>query len=510
MLPALLHLSPHPVRQRRVERFTCVDYLDRLALVAEVDGTLIAVARFDRHEGTTEAEVAFVVADEYQHHGIGSLLLDELVLAASERGITTFLADTLSENHTMLDVFLHAGFEVQTHTEYGTRLLALRHHAHRVLPPSVWPPREQSRQVTPHLSFARSDRSAAVLIVAGPSGACAHDGGRLHPEQQGRIFSVMDGVRDLYLDDEIEFVTTPKAELEDLARVHSATVPRRPRSVLQSGRRRPRPDTYARSDSFSAARRAAGAGLEAIAALERRGDGSRLHSGATARPPCRARPRHGILPVNNVAVSAASLAAKGHRVLIVDWDVHHGNGTQAIFWDDPNVLYVSTHQWPLFPGTGRAEEVGGPDALGLTVNIPLPPGATGDVVRCALDEVAQPVIDRFAPDWVLVSCGFDAHRADPLGELALSTGDFAQLAQLVRTYAPRPGRLALFLEGGYNARALRSSMPPPWAPCSTRRPMSEVTNFGRPGARAVRAAKRARDQAVDAQGLAHLTAGSQW
>ena len=125
------HLSPrscylrfftfHPILSpKEVQRFTCVDYFDRLALVAEVDGTLIAVARFDRHEGTTEAEVAFVVADDYQHHGIGSLLLDELLSAARERGITTFLADTLSENHAMLDVFLHAGFEVQTDTECGT------------------------------------------------------------------------------------------------------------------------------------------------------------------------------------------------------------------------------------------------------------------------------------------------------------------------------------------------------------------------------------------------------
>ena len=162
--------------------------------------------------------------------------------------------------------------------------------------------------------------------------------------------------------------------------------------------------------------------------------------------------------------------------------MHHGNGTQSIFWDDPNVLYVSTHQWPLFPGTGRAEEVGGRDALGLTVNIPLPPGATGDVVRCALDEVAQPVIDRFAPDWVLVSCGFDAHRADPLGELALSTGDFAQLAQLVRTYAPRPGRLALFLEGGYNALALRSSTAATLGTLARLADRCRSTNVWRPGA----------------------------
>ena len=125
------HLSPrtcylrfftfHPtLSAKEVQRFTCVDYSDRLALVAEVDGTLIAVARFDRYEGTTEAEVAFVVADDYQHHGIGSLLLDELLAAARKRGITTFLADTLSENHAMLDIFLHAGFEVHTDSDCGT------------------------------------------------------------------------------------------------------------------------------------------------------------------------------------------------------------------------------------------------------------------------------------------------------------------------------------------------------------------------------------------------------
>jgi len=103
-------------------------------------------------------------------------------------------------------------------------------------------------------------------------------------------------------------------------------------------------------------------------------------------------------------------------VLIVDWDVHHGNGTQALFWDNPSVLYVSTHQSPFYPGTGEAGEVGGDGAPGLTVNVPLPAGATGDVVRRALDEVAAPVISEFAPTWVLISAGFDAHRDDPLAE----------------------------------------------------------------------------------------------
>ena len=165
----------------------------------------------------------------------------------------------------------------------------------------------------------------------------------------------------------------------------------------------------------------------------------------------------GFCLLNNVAIAAAALTAKGKRVLIVDWDVHHGNGTQDLFWDDPNVLFVSTHQWPLYPGTGRASEVGGTNALGLTVNLPLPPGATGDVVHEAIERVAGPPIQAFDPEWVLVSCGFDAHREDPLGGLALSSGDFAKMASLVQTFAPRPGRLALFLEGGYSDTALRSS-----------------------------------------------------
>jgi len=161
---------------------------------------------------------------------------------------------------------------------------------------------------------------------------------------------------------------------------------------------------------------------------------------------------------NNVAVAAASLVASGERVLIVDWDVHHGNGTQEIFWDDPRVLYVSIHQSPFYPGTGGAGETGGRRAPGLTVNIPLPAGATGDVVCRALDQVAAPAADRFAPTWVLVSAGYDAHRDDPLADLGLSSGDFGNMARAVAGLAPRPGRMALFLEGGYDLAAIRRSV----------------------------------------------------
>ncbi len=335
-----------------------------------------------------------------------------------------------------------------------------------------------------------------MLIVAGPSGASAHDGGTDHPEQPGRIFSVMDGVRDLDLGDGLCYVGSPEVELEALALVHTTKYLDELDSFCRQGGGDIDPDTYARTDSFSAARQAVGAGLEAIGALERAGEGLAF---VPVRPPghhAEADHAMGFCLLNNVAVSAAALAAKGHRVLIVDWDVHHGNGTQSIFWDDPRILYVSTHQWPLFPGTGRAQEVGGPNAVGLTVNIPLPRGATGDIVQCALEQVAHPVIDRFAPDWVLVSCGFDAHRDDPLGELALSTGDFALLARLVSSFAPRPGRLAVFLEGGYSARALRSSTAAVLGTLLDVEVDLEPSTSGGPGREAVTSAVRARSSAA--------------
>jgi len=197
----------------------------------------------------------------------------------------------------------------------------------------------------------------------------------------------------------------------------------------------------------------------------------------------------GFCLLNNVAIAAAALAERGERIAIIDWDVHHGNGTQDIFWNDDRVLYVSTHQAPFYPGTGRVGETGGPSATGCTVNIPLPAGATGDVIRSAFDEVIAPVVERFAPTWVLVSAGFDAHRNDPLADLGLSAGDFAVLARLVEGFAPRRGRLAFFLEGGYDLDAVEASVSAVLAALVGQRQRTEEPTAGGPGADAVAAAR---------------------
>jgi acetoin utilization deacetylase AcuC-like enzyme len=332
--------------------------------------------------------------------------------------------------------------------------------------------------------------------VIGPSGetGTVHDGGK-HPERPARIDAVMAGIADLAaeLDSELEVVAPTPADMAALERVHSKVYLRRLEEFCRSGGGNLDLDTFAKPDSWDAALLSAGAGLQAIDVLRRQGDGVAFV--ATRPPGHHASADHsmGFCLLNNVAISAAALVAAGERVLIVDWDVHHGNGTEAVFWDDPAVLYVSTHESPFYPGTGAAKDVGGPGAPGLTVNVPLPAGATGDVVRAALDEVAAPVIDAFGPTWVLISAGFDAHRADPLADLALSSGDFAQLARMVSAYAPGPGRLAVFLEGGYDLEALRSSVAATLgALTGAPRGSAEPPTSGGPGREAVTAAGAAR------------------
>lgn len=169
----------------------------------------------------------------------------------------------------------------------------------------------------------------------------------------------------------------------------------------------------------------------------------------------------GFCLLNNVAIAARAATALGaKRVAIVDWDVHHGNGTEAIFRDVSDVLYVSTHESPQYPGTGPATEVGGAGALGKTLNIPLSSGATDAAYGEAFDHLVVPVLEQFDPDLVLVSAGYDAHQRDPLGGMEVSDSGFGHLTRHVISRLPRYGqrRLGFVLEGGYDLHGLRQGV----------------------------------------------------
>ena len=167
---------------------------------------------------------------------------------------------------------------------------------------------------------------------------------------------------------------------------------------------------------------------------------------------------------NNVAVAAAALAGRGERVLVVDWDVHHGNGTQDIFWDDPRVLYVSTHQSPLYPGTGPPRRDRRARARGSHDQRAAPARRHRRHRRAALDEVVAPPVERFAPTWVLISAGYDAHRADPLADLAWTAGDYADLAGAGgRARAPGPAGSSRSSRAATTwSRSRSASASPPW------------------------------------------------
>lgn len=337
------------------------------------------------------------------------------------------------------------------------------------------------------------------MILAGPTGGDHHvfEG---HPERPARITAVQGGIADLRLGSDLVVVDAPEAPRSALRRVHPAEYLDGLEGFCLEGGGALDADTFARADSWEAAVRAAGAGLAAVEAVRARGGGVAF---AVARPPGHHAERSramGFCLLNNISVAAASVLAAGERVAILDWDVHHGNGTQDIFWDEPGVLYVSMHQSPLYPGTGQASEIGGPNALGTVVNIPLPPGSTGDVVQLAMNEIAAPAIDEFGAGWLFVSCGFDAHRADPLADLSLSSADFGALASKLAELAAPPRRIVLFLEGGYDLEAVRRSTAATVGALVGVDAATEAPTSGGPGADAVRAAMLARERALEGGG----------
>jgi acetoin utilization deacetylase AcuC-like enzyme len=285
--------------------------------------------------------------------------------------------------------------------------------------------------------------------------AClAHDTGPDHAERPARLLAVTEALREAF-PDTIDWREAPSASRGDLLRVHApgllhAVLETKPlqRVMLDA-------DTALSPGSAEAALRAAGAAVAAVDAVL---TGSAMRAFCAVRPPghhATADAAMGFCLFNNVAVAAAhAIAMHGlERVAIADFDVHHGNGTQAIFEHDPRVLFASSHQSPLYPGGGLANERG----VGNILNAPLPPYAGGEAFRAAWTDTLLPALDGFCPQLLLVSAGFDAHRRDPLAQLQLEAGDYAWLTARLRSIADRHarGRLVSTLEGGYDLQALR-------------------------------------------------------
>jgi acetoin utilization deacetylase AcuC-like enzyme len=280
-----------------------------------------------------------------------------------------------------------------------------------------------------------------------------------HPERPERA-EVMDVIADRWRQRGGEVPAPGTATIEQLARVHAGEYVRRISETAGSVVALD-PDTYTSPETYEVALIAAGAAIDAVEHVLRGPHGVAL---ALVRPPGHHAERSramGFCLFNNVAVAAAHARTLGaHRVAIVDYDVHHGNGTQHVFESNPNVLYASTHQFPFYPGTGAADEIGVGSGGGFTVNLPLERGAVSEDYRLVFEEVVLPVVRQFKPDLVVVSAGFDAHERDPLANMRLTNEAFAAMTMELRAVAAEccDGRMVLVTEGGYDLHALAASL----------------------------------------------------
>ncbi len=304
-------------------------------------------------------------------------------------------------------------------------------------------------------------REGATLMVTAVYShpACErHDPGEHHPESPRRLHAVRQALQDARFEG-LDRLNAPPATLEQIDRVHAAGYGTRLLDhIPESGRFNLDSDTIVSAGSGEAALRAAGA---LCAAVDGAITGTHRRAFCAVRPPGHhAEPARamGFCLFNNVAIGAAhARAAHGvNRVAIVDFDVHHGNGTQAIFAEESNVLLASSHQMPLYPGTGAAEETG----LGNIVNMPLSPMSGGATFRAVWREAGLPRLRDFEPELILISAGFDGHRADPLAQLMLHEDDFGWLTgEIVAiSEAVCGGRVVSTLEGGYDLVALAHSV----------------------------------------------------
>lgn len=301
-------------------------------------------------------------------------------------------------------------------------------------------------------------RSRAALLRS--PAFLGHDTGG-HPENPGRIAAIeAELARQGLLANRPEVPFKP-AGLAALERVHTIAWIDALEELALLGGGAVDADTLVRPDSWEVALLGAGAATAAVDAVL---DGGAPTAFALSRPPGHhATPERGMgfCLLNNAAVAAAHARASGlDRVLVLDWDVHHGNGTQDAFWERDDVLYASIHQSPLYPGTGAAAECGAGRGVGYTLNVPLPPGSGDRAWLAALDDAILPAARAFRPDLVVVSAGFDAHAADPLASCRMSETGFAAMTRRALALADETaeGRLVAVLEGGYDPPALARSV----------------------------------------------------
>jgi acetoin utilization deacetylase AcuC-like enzyme len=288
-----------------------------------------------------------------------------------------------------------------------------------------------------------------------------HDPGRFHPERPERLQTLLNLA--FQLDTKKFRILPPKAALRaDIESCHDGTYIELVESTSKSNQYALDGDTITCRDSFGVGLLAVGGFLRLLDSIA---GGESANGLALVRPPghhaLKSRAM-GFCLFNTVAIGAHHVRRcyGAKRVLIMDWDVHHGNGTQDAFYDDPSVLYISTHQYPYYPGTGAIDETGINRGEGYTVNIPLPAGCGDGEYLQVFKDIVVPTAVKFAPEWILVSAGFDPHRHDPLGGMGVTEEGFAVMARLLLQLADRcaGGKIAFLLEGGYDLNALKNSV----------------------------------------------------